>query len=552
MKMKELNTVPARAGMNVALIFMFLFCFLPAIAQQVLPVIKANSRQVTIKDGPVLLKGIWSLSPEVRPDRYQVLKSSLEKTVTFLTDIDSISFLVRPGNTYNFAVLLNDKDTCYTQIVAEGDTAGSNRLSPLIGREQQAMDFMIFRDYMEKEHAGLYRYKSQVEINKIFDDAFLSIKGPSEKLDFGKLIMHVISEVQDGHTGTNLSSLILSTYMNREKLFPLLLYFDQRTAKVRCGKLDGFPPETEILSINGIKIDKIKKVLFSYLPGDGQIQSKKRQTLNNGSFGFLYRLVFGTFEQFRITYKTSAGKAEFANIKASFSSDFDCDTNNPGSSAKDLQISYPSAESAVLTVKSFDPGRLARAALDFPKFLEQVFNEFSTRKTEKLIIDLRGNGGGLDEYGALLYAYIAKMPFGYFSAVYPANNPEPVRDNKLVNLQQPKTNGYKGKIVFLTDGLCFSTTADFCAIARSNRRGIFVGEETGGAYYGNTSGGTTRLELPNSKIQITIPRFKYINNVKKTKYADRGILPDHEIIPGMNQIISGKDIQMEFALKLLY
>lgn len=550
--MKKLNTDPTRAWMSVVLIFMSLVCFLPAIAQQALPIIKANSSQVTIKDGPVVLKGIWSLSPEARPDRYQVQKSRVEKTVTFLTDIDSISFLVRPGNTYNFAVLLNDKDTCYTQIVAEGDTAGSKRLSPLIGREQQAMDLMIFRDYMEREHAGLYRYKSQSEINKIFADAFESIKGPLEKLEFGKLIMHVISEVQDGHTGTNLSSMILTTYMDREKLFPLLLYFDQRTAKVRCGKLVEFPPGTEILSINSRKIDEIKKELFSYLPGDGQILSKKRQTLNNGSFAFLYRLVFGAFDEFRITYKTSAGKTESANIEASFSSGFDCNTDNPGSSAKDLQISYLSGESAVLTVKSFDPGRLARTGLDFPKFLEHTFTELGTRKIKKLIIDLRGNGGGLDEYGALLYAYIAKMPFGYFSAVYPANNSEPVSGNKLVGLQQPKTNGYRGKIVFLTDGLCFSTTADFCAVARSNRRGIFVGEETGGAYYGNTSGGTTRLELPNSKIQIVIPLFRYINNVKKTKYADRGILPDHEIIPGISQIISGKDIQMEFALKLLH
>src|SRR5205085_2179351 len=40
-----------------------------------------------------------------------------EHIVTFYTDVDSISISTANGGVYNFAFLLNGKDTCYTQVV---------------------------------------------------------------------------------------------------------------------------------------------------------------------------------------------------------------------------------------------------------------------------------------------------------------------------------------------------------------------------------------------------------------------------------------------------
>ena len=102
----------------------------------------------------------------------------------------------------------------------------------------------------------------------------------------------------------------------------------------------------------------------------------------------------------------------------------------------------------------------------------------------------------------------------------------------------------------MINGLSFSTTADFCAIAKSNNRGIFIGEETGGGYYGNTSGGRVNVKLPNSNIDIIIPQFKYVNDVKKAKYQDRGIIPDYTILTAIDDVLQQKDVQLNYALKL--
>jgi len=78
-----------------------------------LPVIRANSIQVDIKEDHVLKKSAWRIVPEAELDVYQ----TSAKEVTFYTDIDSISFAIHPRvGKYDFIILLNGKDSARTQI----------------------------------------------------------------------------------------------------------------------------------------------------------------------------------------------------------------------------------------------------------------------------------------------------------------------------------------------------------------------------------------------------------------------------------------------------
>lgn len=101
--------------------FLLFICLLPAglvFGQSKLPVIKATSKKVAINDGGFLDKNAWSLSPKTRPDIYTADRTRATKWVTFYTDIDSIRVKVKPGTRYNFVILLNGKDSCYTQIAS--------------------------------------------------------------------------------------------------------------------------------------------------------------------------------------------------------------------------------------------------------------------------------------------------------------------------------------------------------------------------------------------------------------------------------------------------
>ncbi|POS00510.1 transglutaminase superfamily protein [Flavobacterium croceum DSM 17960] len=81
-------------------------------AQKKLPIIKANSTSVDIKDNNQLRKNAWRIVPEEKLDVY----TTSAKKVTFYTDIDSISFKIDPKKNYDFIILLNGKDSARTQI----------------------------------------------------------------------------------------------------------------------------------------------------------------------------------------------------------------------------------------------------------------------------------------------------------------------------------------------------------------------------------------------------------------------------------------------------
>ena len=77
-------------------------------------IIKANSKTVSIRDGDILKKNTWTISPEIKPDVYET--SNLGKKVTFYTDIDSISIKITNKTQFDFIIVLNDSIKAPTRI----------------------------------------------------------------------------------------------------------------------------------------------------------------------------------------------------------------------------------------------------------------------------------------------------------------------------------------------------------------------------------------------------------------------------------------------------
>ena len=99
------------------ILFFILFILTQSVLAQIkLPVIKATSKNVAINDGGQLDKNAWTLSPRTKPDVFTADRTRKIKWVTFYTDIDSIRVKVKPGSIYDFIILLNGKDSCYTRI----------------------------------------------------------------------------------------------------------------------------------------------------------------------------------------------------------------------------------------------------------------------------------------------------------------------------------------------------------------------------------------------------------------------------------------------------
>jgi hypothetical protein len=112
-------------------------------AQDALPVIKANSKQVSIQDGQGLQKDVWTLSPEIKLDTYYVSLPRKGSRVTFITDVESISFKTEFGKTYDFVILLGGKE-CHQRISATySGVLTPRRLSPLATGEPDIIPFTM-------------------------------------------------------------------------------------------------------------------------------------------------------------------------------------------------------------------------------------------------------------------------------------------------------------------------------------------------------------------------------------------------------------------------
>lgn len=100
-----------------AYLFIILALTAAGFAQSQLPQVNSNVGVISIVDGTNEKQNSWRLAPEANPDVYEAeLKDGKPHKVTFRTDVDSISFDVELGKSYDFIVKYGDK-LCYTRIV---------------------------------------------------------------------------------------------------------------------------------------------------------------------------------------------------------------------------------------------------------------------------------------------------------------------------------------------------------------------------------------------------------------------------------------------------
>lgn len=412
-------------------------------------------------------------------------------------------------------------------------------------------DFSALRDTLQKIHAGLYRYKSKAEMDRLFDRCFRQLDHPMSEMAYFAIISELISGIEDGHTECFLPKDFIGQFKTQVRLFPVQPRFIGRKAYVPCDTKD-FPAGTEILSIDHRSMGTIRKQLFKHLSSDGSIQTEKQVKINDGHdpFSYLYAVVYGEQAEFVVKYRTKAGVTAVKTIAADYFKNMECPPPGRVIPNRYLELVYQPGNVAVMTIRTFANEYLAGTKENLAEFLAASFKELEDKKVDKLIIDLRENGGGDDSNGALLYSYLTDQPFAYYASL--SSTTKTIKDHPyLVALQQPQKVNYKGKVLFLTSGKSFSGAAEFSSIAKTNNRGDFVGEETGGGYYGNTSGNRITFFLSNTQIKVNIPLFKYVMAVKKTKYKDRGIIPDYTVVPTISDYLQHKDVQIEFALKLM-
>ena len=441
-------------------------------------------------------------------------------------------------------------------------------------------DFRVARSALEEGHSGIYRYTPKADLDRAFDAAAKQIIEPMTPLEFYRLLAPVVARIKCGHTAVNPSS-DMQQAMNRTiPLFPF-------SVEVLDGKVYVFREYSEVAPgvagleirrINGVAIEGILSKMLAATPGDADSQTVRPYRVGHGG-GFprlLYALI-GIESPFQIELRDPAnGKTREVKVSGITLSDrakiaasrYPRD-KQPDSSA-DLKF-LDDGKIAVLAIYSFggQPGTPGKQPLN--QFLDSAFAQIHTRNSPTLILDVRNNGGGADELGKKLLSFLLDQPFQYyddlifnkrrfdfFPYVSPENEVEKRADGKYHNikhpnwgLQQPRPPHFAGQVLVLMNGGSFSTTCEFLSNLHYRKRATFIGEEAAGGYYGNSSGAVVALVLPNSKLVVRIPLMTYYLAVKGAD-PKRSILPDYEVKPTIQDLVSGTDKPMAKALELVH
>lgn len=308
----------------------------------------------------------------------------------------------------------------------------------------------------------------------------------------------------------------------------------------------------ELLSINGRSIRQVIEILYSSTPVDGNIYSYLERTVEIG-FPRLYYFHVEQPTTFEVAYRAAGAEGEVTTLKA-LTRQQQVENykarNKTKSPDPDPPFSFDiDGKRALWTLTTFSRNSTEEAGINAKKYYKERFKEMRERGVETLVIDLRGNMGGLNEFATEMVPYILQND--------PAESwlkKSVSWEGKVKRTNMPKASKYlySGKIYVLVNGRTFSNGSTLARHLKEFGNAVIIGEETGSRYEGYAAGSKQYITLPYSRMSIGIPRYhiQYPEG-QKQKTNDRGVIPTHLVQTSIEDMLEDRDTAVEFLMQLL-
>ena len=442
-------------------------------------------------------------------------------------------------------------------------------------KEQLIKDFnFMFKTFIEV-HPDIYAIVDEKKMKEEADKIRATFSDEMTIIDFHNIIGKFVASIKDGHTFIFLFNNYLYKKKDFKFFYPVLL-FKEKKAKFKHN-LEGIAKiGDEVLEINGISMEFIITEMLKY--NSAETESFKYVQLT-GKYQLLLYFLFNIKSPFKIKIKRD-NKISETELNGKSITDFEKkkkskkETSNNDHLEEKFKIENGIG---IFTIKTF--GYHKEKAEKFKRFVDKSFEEMKIKNINKLIFDVRQNGGGNSSMANYITNYLTEKPtysfdrliwkssqqirdlvkdditnntIGYYEqdsygrllSVELGNCLE--KDCKSYKNPNAKEKTYRGDVYVLSDEACFSTTSDFIAMIRDFQLGKIIGQTPGGLP--NSFGDCYYFDLPNTKIMISVSHKYFIRPSGNEK--DNKLIPDYIIEQTIENSKSGIDTVLEFAKQL--
>jgi hypothetical protein len=452
-------------------------------------------------------------------------------------------------------------------------------------------DYRIFRAALEESHPSLYWFTPKDSMDQMFDKGLNSLSDSMTERQFRTVLTRVVAGIRCGHTSVAYSRKY-ARFLDTAgvKLFPLAfkIWPDTMVVTANLNRRDSILTRgTIVTEVNGKPAKELIDTFLEYTTGDGHSLSGRYQSLSSfGAFGVMYKSIFGLTDSFSIKYIDEFGFESTTVVPV-----FVTAKDSAKKSARVRPEKYTPRErrtlerfairnlqvdtalgSAYMMLNTFSKGNKLRS------FFASSFKSIQQLGIRHLVIDVRSNGGGEAGNSTLLTRYLADHDFKVAKSLYTTRRSSAYRDHikfqpiywlittiitrkkddgnfhfgffERHNFKPYRKYHYNNNVYILTGGNSFSATTLFAQELKGQKNVKIIGEETGGGAYGNTAWIIPVLTLPNTKVRVSIPKFRFVMRPELVKEG-RGVMPDVYVTPNADDIRRGVDVKLETVKRMI-
>ena len=412
---------------------------------------------------------------------------------------------------------------------------------------------------MESLHPGLRLHNTEAEL-----DADLATASGATPETLGErygeaipmpavylVVSEAVAAIRDGHTQVSMYNqgayTVATLYARPDRVpFAFRLVGGRMVVTGDATPEAALPRGTEILSLDGRPVAEVIADLMPYASADGDNDAKRVDQLQVTGvervaerFDVITSLLYAPEGPLALTVRRPDGTEATLSVprmtqEARRDTLWARDPALPRSDADLLQFRFLDDGTAYLKVGSFATFSMD---VDYDAWLTDAFAQMNASGTGRLIVDLRGNAGGMDDAATLLFRHLLREPVevSFWQGVTAYDRvPDALRphvaswNSDFYDLTDrvtasgdgtfrmgpresatvsPAPEAFRGEAAVLVDAAASSATFYLAKQIQASGVAPLVGQTTGGSLMGLNAGQVAFLTLPHSGIVVDMPLF---------------------------------------------